>query len=99
MKLDPNRLTCDLSDKNVYETCDKTPRPYYKFLLRSTVTEEIPELDDTPKRDTNNVDIYAGTAPENRLKSTKYPHIVFLGTGSSCGSYYRNSAGILVNIS
>lgn len=33
-----------------------------------------------------------------RLRDAKYPHIVFLGTGSSSSAKYRGSAAILVNI-
>lgn len=98
LKADPNPLTCDLSDENVYKTCDKTPRSYHKILLRSIVTEEIPELDDSPKFD-ENLDIYSGAVPENRLKNMIYPNVVFLGTGSATGNYHRGSAAVLVNIS
>lgn len=42
---------------------------------------------------------HSGNKLENMLSSEVFPNFVFLGTGSACSQYNRNSSGILVNIS
>lgn len=109
MQPDPEPVICDTTS----ETSDKhdtAPKLYTQFFFRKKTDNksmnakkfdnEIEQFTMSGIEDNqiNRININSRNESNNILDEV-FPNIVFLGTGSACLQYNRNSSGILVNIS
>lgn len=95
------------------ETADKhdtAPKLYTKFVFHKMTDNKFADgekFDDKMQQfamreiedsKTNGINIHLRNESQN-IANEVFPNVVFLGTGSACAQYNRNSSGILVNIS
>lgn len=87
----PQPQTIFLDSKTLQADSDSTPKDMNRIILYDGAGEE---LANEKRRSKPKI---LQTEP-SRLRDAKYPHIVFLGTGSAALSLYRGDSAILVNL-